>query len=105
MTEPVRFVDVLTMAAAVANYLGDPMVAPPHLVEAIDILSGAKTMEDLGRPVAPLVPRSAGGAVEPAVRELVRRWFADLGGDPRAELDAAQVSAFIGELRGLQGDG
>lgn len=107
MAEPVRFVDVLTTASAVANYLGEGTVTAAHVAEAVAIVLGEKSMEDLGQPVSPMLRRGpVGPEVSPRVRELARRWFDDLGGDPAARLDAAQIDAFRTELRGmlLEGD-
>jgi hypothetical protein len=48
------------------------------------------------------MPQSVYGGVEPAVRELVQRWFERLGHDPGAELDASQLAELAGELRALR---
>ncbi len=94
-----RFADILTTAASVASYLGEPEVTARHLLASIDILEGRSSMADLGRGVSPLVRRPAGsGAVAPEVRALVQRWFERLGGDVAAELDEATVAEFRREL-------
>lgn len=98
--EPVRFTDILTTASAVANYLGDATVAPGHLLHAVALLLGEQSMDDLGRPVSPLVRRS-GGAVDPRVRELVRRWFAALGSDIQATIEGDDLARFLDEVRAL----
>ncbi len=91
--EPIRFTDVLTTASAVANYLGAREVTAQHLVEAVDLVTGKKGMEELGRPVSPLVPRPGGQGTAAAtvVRELAVRWYARLGSDPMAVLSAADL--------------
>lgn len=102
-SEPLRFADILTTASAVANYLAQPEVTAAHLLEAVAILRGEKTLEDLGRPLSPLVRRAGpqGAGVEPRARELVRRWFAAIGSSPTAELAAEQAVAFEQDLRAL----
>ena len=100
----IRFLDILTTASAVANYVGVADVTPAHVRDAIAILRGEKTLDDLGRPLSPLVrrapPGTAGGA-DARVRDLARRWYASLGDDPAAELSTAQLEALIAELDAL----
>ena len=106
--EPVRFADILTTASAVANYLGEPDVTAAHMLLAIAIQCGQETIEALGRPVSPLVPRpprAAAAGADPAVRALTQRWFAALGSDINAVLSSAQVEALRAEVRGLGGEG
>jgi hypothetical protein len=100
--DAIRFADILTTASAVANYLGSPVVIAEHMLAAIAILEGSSTLEDLGRPVSPLIQRgSVHGDVDPDVRDLVQRWFASLEGDANARLDAASLDTFRSELRAL----
>lgn len=99
--EPIRFADVLTTASAVANYLGMADVTAAHMLDAIAVLRGEKSLEDLGRPLAPLVPRSSEGGAEPAVRELAQRWWNALGGDISATLDVLALAALRAELEAL----
>ena len=102
--EPLRFADILTTASAAANYLGEANVAAQHLLYGIAILNGEMTLGDLGRAISPLVRRSPpgmGGTVDPAVRELVQRWFAALGSDPEARTTPAQLAQLSAELRRL----
>ncbi|MBE0609887.1 MAG: hypothetical protein IH609_10930 [Dehalococcoidia bacterium] len=100
--EPLRLTEILTTSSAVANYLGQPDVTAAHMLSAIAILRGEMTMESLGRPVSPLVPRvRGGGGADPRVRELARRWFARLGGDVGAALDDVQLAGLVGELNGI----
>jgi len=100
----IRFLDILTTASAVANYLGVADVTPAHVRDAIAILREEKTLDDLGRPLSPLVrrapPGTAGGA-DARVRELAQRWYAALANDPAAELTVAQVEALTAELDAL----
>src|SRR5690606_12055528 len=101
--EPIRFVDILTTASAVANYLGQPTIRAHHLLEAIAILRDEKTMEDLGRPVSPFLRGALGpqGDAEPPVRELAQRWFAQLGSDIDAHIGGSDLDTFIAEVRAL----
>jgi len=101
--EPIRFVDILTTASAVANYLGQPTVRAQHLLEAIAILRDEKTMEDLGRPVSPFLRSALGpqGDAEPPVRELAQRWFAQLGSDINAHVSGAELDTLIAEIQAL----
>lgn len=103
-TDAIRFADVLTTASAAANYLGESAVRPLHLKQAIGILTGALRLEDLGRPVSPLVPRTlpgAGSSVQPAVRELAQRWFASLGSDYAALLSDENLQRLRMEVDAL----
>jgi hypothetical protein len=99
--EAVRFADILTTATAAANYLGEADVGPRHVLHALAILRGEAPMESLGRPVSPLVPRRPGGGVDPAVRDLVQRWFAALGSNVDATLEGEALERFIAEVRAL----
>ncbi len=100
--EGLRLTEILTTSAAVANYQGYAEVGPVHLLHAVAILQGEERMEDLGRPVSPLVPRSpGGGGAMPAVRELAGRWFALLGSDVSAVMTPEQIEAFVSEVRAL----
>ena len=105
-TEGLRLTDVLTTGTTVANYLGETTVRAEHLQTAIGLLCEKLTMDDLGRPQSPTLSRmtKAGSAVAPDVRELAQRWFARLGGDPRAEFDAAGLAEFELELAALVAD-
>ncbi len=98
-----RLTDVLTTGTAVANYLGETTVRAEHLQMAIGLLCEKLTMDDLGRPQSPTLSRmtKAGSAVAPEVRELAQRWFARLGGDPRAEFDAAGLAEFESDLAAI----
>ncbi len=100
-----RFADILTTASAVANYLGATEVTATHMLHAIAIQDGSETLDDLGRPASPLVTRgSAGAGVDPAVREIVQRWFEQLGRDANAELDAEGVETLRADLRAVAPD-
>lgn len=100
--EPLRFTDILTTASAVANYMGQADVSANHVLHAIAILRGEESMESLGRPVSPLVPRPPGrGGSDPRVREVARRWFDRLGGEVSAELDEAQLAELERDLAAI----
>jgi hypothetical protein len=98
--EPLRFIDILTTASAVANYLGEGTVGPHHLLHAVAILREETTIEALGRPVSPLVPRP-GRAVDARVRDLVQRWFASLGSDGNATIGGEALDRFLDDVRAL----
>jgi hypothetical protein len=104
--EGLRFADILTTASAIANYLAVPDVTASHLLDAMAILEGKKTLEDLGRPISPLVRRGGpqGAGVEPRALALVQRWFADLGSRADVELTGEQAEALRSDLRALVND-
>lgn len=103
--EPLRFVDILTTASAAANYEASPSVEARHMVSAVRILRGELSVEDLGRPISPLIAsRMARGGVASLVQELVRRWYAALGDDPSAELDPQSVDRLLAELAEIEPD-
>lgn len=99
--ETIRFVDILTTASTVASYLGEPEITAKHLIEAVAIVRGAKTLDDLGRPVSPMLQRglAASPAVDARLRMVVQRWFDVLGGEVEAELAADSVEQLLAELR------
>jgi hypothetical protein len=102
MAEGVRFIDILTTASAVADYLGHLELTATDVIEAVAILRDERTLEDLGPGRSPLVRRLPGeGAVSSEVRDLVQLWFDALGRDIEAELDEAGLAAFLGEVREL----
>ncbi|HMO54998.1 MAG TPA: hypothetical protein PJ994_10880, partial [Tepidiformaceae bacterium] len=96
----IRFVEVLTTASAVANYLGVADVTAKHVLAALAILREEATLEDLGRPLSPMLRRGAPGS-EPAVRGFAQRWYRALSENPHAELSEPQVEAMIAELRSI----
>jgi hypothetical protein len=97
-----RFVDVLTTASAVANYRGAGDVEAGHLLDAIGILRGELSMEDLGRAVSPLLRRPGQRAGATAdVRALVQRWYGQLGGTAEAVLSEEELARFKSELGAL----
>ncbi len=103
MTDALRLTEILTTSSAIANYLGVPVVDASHLLKAIEVLEGNVTLDDLGRPLSPMLSRltRAGNGVAPEVQQLAQRWFAELGGDPLAEFDEESLKAFIEEARAL----
>ena len=103
--DPIRFADVLTTGSAVANYLGEGEVAALHLVHAIDILTDQLAIEDLGRPLSPLVrrtPPGMGSTVQLAVQELVQRWYAELGSNHAATMTEAHLARLRTDLEALR---
>lgn len=103
MSEDLRLTEILTTASAVANYVGAPVVEAAHLLSAIRILLEEQTLDDLGRPLSPMVARVTrpGSTVDAGVQELAQRWFKMLGGDATAELDAAHIATLRAELVAL----
>lgn len=103
MSESLRLTEILTTASAVANFKGVPDVTAEHLLLAMEVLLGTKTLDDLGRPMSPLVARvaGAGSGATAGVRELAQRWFARQEGDMTHELDDEQLGALCDELRAL----
>lgn len=97
--ERIRLVEVLTTASAVANFLGEADVSVAHLLASIQILKGERTMDDLGRPVSPLVPRQGSPGSTPEARAFAQRWYQSVGGDPHAALTPAQVDQMLRELQ------
>lgn len=103
--EQLRLTDILTTASAVANYLGQPDVSADHVLHAIAVLRGEESMESLGRPRSPLVPRPPGGpGADPRVRVVAQRWFARLGGEVTAELDEEQLAELRSDLTEIAGN-
>lgn len=103
MNEGLRLTEILTTASAVANYLGAPVVEATHLLSAMRILRDEMTLDDLGRPLSPMVARVTrpGSSVDAGVQELAQRWFKMLGGVATAELDEAQLATLRTELIAL----
>ncbi len=101
--DELRFTDILTTAAAIANYLGVPDVTATHMLDATAIQLGEKTMESLGRGVSPLMPKLAStqGGAEPEVRALAQRWYVSLGSDVTATLSGEQIAMLRAELVAL----
>lgn len=99
--EAVRFLDILTTASSVARAHGADAVAALHLLEAIDVLTGASEPDDIGPSVSPLGHRRTELSAEPAVRELTQRWFSRLGGTPDASLDADTLAELRAEIETL----
>ncbi|MEX0781443.1 MAG: hypothetical protein WD557_02260 [Dehalococcoidia bacterium] len=73
-----------------------------HVLAAIEMLRGNIRLEDLGRPVSPLVPRPPERGTEPHLRDLVQRWWRDLGEDVNAVVDGAGVERLIAELGAIR---
>jgi hypothetical protein len=101
MAEALRLTEILTTSSAVANYLGARTVEAQHLLLAIAILQGSKTLDDLGRPQSPLISRvtGAGSGVAEEVQELAQRWFAAFEGDVLREFREGELDELVEELR------
>ncbi len=101
----IRFTDVLITANAIAAYLGKDTISPEYLGRALGILLNESSLEKLGPPVSPLVTHPSGGStVGPALRELVQRWWVELGEEPLAELGEEQQKRLRIELESCPDD-
>jgi hypothetical protein len=98
VADSLRFTEILTTATAVASYLGANEIGAAHVQMAVAVLRENVTLADLGAAPSPLVPRSRSTPVSGPVRELVQRWFADLGSDPLVEIDEEGIEVFLAEL-------
>lgn len=99
--DAVRFLDILTVASAIARAQAAESVSAAHLLDAVAVLTGETDMEEAAGPVSPLGRGRAGLGVEVAVRDLSQRWFERLGGAPEAVLapeDLAELRAEIAAL-------
>ena len=105
MDEGLRLTDILTTASAVANFLGARDVDASHLLTAIELLQGTKTLDDLGRPLSPLVSRmtGAGSGATDEVKQLAQRWFTRQDGDVMYEFSSEDLAAFRAEVELLAG--
>jgi hypothetical protein len=100
MPDVLRLTEILTTSSAVANYLGERTVESRHVLLAIEILQGSKTLDEIGKPQSPLLSRvtGAGSGVSDEVRELAQRWFAAFEGDVMREFSEAELDEFVQEL-------
>ena len=99
--EPVRFLDILTLASTLARSRADEAVTPQHLLDAILVLTGESTMEDATGPVSPLATPRANLPAHPAATDIAQRWYAHLGGAPDATLTPTQLAQLVIELESL----
>jgi hypothetical protein len=93
--------DLLTTASAASHFAGEQVIRLEHLLQAIRLQTGELTMEELGKPVSPLVqryPRGLGPAVEPQLRELVQRWFLRLGSQATVALSHEEIAALRADI-------
>ena len=76
-----------------------------HVLLAVEILLGAKTLDDLGRPQSPMISRvtGAGSGATADVRELAQRWYSRLASDPMGDLDDELLANFVAEAKALSG--
>ncbi len=101
--EAILLAEVLTTGSAVANYRGHEEVSAADLIDGLAILLEEKTLDDLGRALSPLVRRGSGrGGATAGVRALAQRWYAALGEDARASLDAETLTRLRAELEVLR---
>ena len=104
-TDPIRFIDLLTGASAVAAHLQLEVVDAQAMLHALDIARGEINPDELGPGVHPFVARpSTGVDVDPLVRGFVQGWYERLGGSSDACLDAESTVPFAEELRALLPD-
>ncbi|MGD9932983.1 MAG: hypothetical protein AB7T37_04620 [Dehalococcoidia bacterium] len=101
MATQISFTDILTTSASVASYLGAAHVAPEHVQHAIALLLEETVLEDIGRPLPPLVPRPAPGPATPGVRHLAQRWISGLGSDPARTLTGSELRSIRDEISAL----
>lgn len=103
MDDGLRLSDILTTASAVANFIGAREVDPGHILTAIDLLQGTKTLDDLGRPLSPFVSRmtAAGSGATDPMKQLAQRWFARQGADVMYELSPEELAEFRAEAASL----
>lgn len=100
--DDLRFLDVLTTATALTNHLGASLTTAEHLLLAVDILQGERSIESLGQQRSPLLrAHRPEPGVESALRELVQRWFERLGGTGGAILAGDDLAQFLHDLDGL----
>ncbi len=99
--DAVRFLDILTVASAIARARAAGAVAATHLLDAIAVLAGEAEMEEAAGPASPLGRGRAGLGVEPAVRDLSQRWFERLGGAPEALLAPEDLAELRREIQAL----
>lgn len=96
--------ELLTTAAAVANYRGESDVCAAHVLDALAVQLGEKSLEDLGRALSPLVRRMPGlaGGATPGVRAFAQRWFEALDRDAQAPLGAGVIARMRLEIELLR---
>lgn len=105
MAAPLRFTDILTNAAAIANLLGRDTVTARQLAQAVQLLRNEIAVEDLGRAVSPLARAAIGGPqVSPELQALVQRWYGELGFAPMATLDGEPLARFLRDAEALESD-
>lgn len=97
--EPIRLADILSNAAAIADYTGADFVTAGHVLQAIGILRGELTAAELGSARAPLGRRGPRAIVTPGVRDFAQSWYRRLGRDPSAPLSDERIDEAITELR------
>lgn len=91
MSTGISLADILTTSSSVANYLGVQDIAPGHLADAIALLLGETTLEQIGRPRSPLVPRPPAGPATPQVRDFAQRWLERLDREATRELTLPEL--------------
>lgn len=100
--DDLRFLDVLTTATALTNHLGASLTTAEHLLLAVDILRGTRTIESLGQQQSPLLrARRPEPGVDGALRELVQRWFERVGGRGDVVLAGDDLAQFLRDLESL----
>ena len=101
MAIQISFTDILTTSSSVASYLGAANVAPEHVQHAIALLLEEIVLEDIGRPLPPLVPRPTPGPATSPVRHLAQHWLARLGNDPARTMTASEVRSIRDQIAEL----
>ena len=101
--EPLRFLDILTTATAIASARNSNAVGVEEMLLAAKVTNGDIDITDIEGSIHPLLIRgSTERPVDRDVRALVQRWYSIAGGDAAAVLTAEQLSAFVRELEKLR---
>lgn len=102
----IRIADVFSYASTIAQSLAAPEVTLAHVRDAVAVLAGERTMEDLldVRRV-PFQRANPNLAADAEARELAQAWFERLGGSVAGTFDAQDLAAFREDIaRRLGGD-
>ena len=97
-----RLVDILTTASSIASARNAGGIGVEELLLAVRVVDGSIDIEDVGGEVHPLLIRgNVERPVQPQVRELIQRWYAELGGALDSALNADDARRFVAELKSL----
>ena len=100
--EPMRFVDILTTAAAISVATNASEVGAEQVSLAVRVVAGDLRMDDIGETIHPLLVRGSDDRpVPPEVQALVQRWYAELGGTAAATLTHDESRQLLRDLTAL----